>query len=135
MILPDSSVWIELLRKSGSPAHIALRRLIEERRDLATAEPVVMEVLAGAPTSGDALARIRAQLLGLPILRLEGLADFEEAAQIYRSCRAAGDTLRNQIDCLIAVPAIRHGASVLASDEDFQVIARHTGLKLHPVRS
>lgn len=89
-----------------------------------------MEVLAGAV--GDALDAIRAQLVALPVLRVEGLADFEEAARIYRACRASGDTLRNQIDCLIAVPAIRHGASLLSSDGDFGVIARHTGLKLHP---
>lgn len=133
MIVVDTSVWVELFRGRAHPVVSALEGLIERRADLAVTEAILMEVLAGAP-SGDALVRVRSQLIALPILRLEGLADFEEAALIYRTCRAAGQTVRNQIDCLIAVPAIRHGASVLHSDRDFETIARHTTLKLEPVQ-
>ena len=93
-----------------------------------------MEVLAGV-TSAEALARIRSQLVALPILRLEGLRDFEEAAHIYRTCRAAGHSLRGQTDCLIAVLAIRHEASLLHNDRDFETIAQHTPLRLEPIRA
>lgn len=129
MIVVDTSAWVEHLRGRPHPIAARLKALIEDRADLAITEAILMEVLAGAP-SGEALARIRSQLVALPILRLEGLADFEEASLIYRTCRAAGQTLRNQIDCLIAVPTIRHGASLLHSDKDFETIARHTALKL-----
>ena len=100
---------------------------------VAITETILMEVLAGA-TAGEALARIRAELIARPILRLEGLADFEEAAQIYRTCRSAGHTLRSQLDCLIAVPVIRHGASLLHNDRDFETIARYSTLKLDRVQ-
>lgn len=130
MILVDSSAWIELLRGRSHPVGSTLEGLIAEGADLAVTEPVLMEVLAGAPTP-EALARAREQLVALPILQIEGLADFEQAADIYRMCRAAGETVRSQIDCLIAVPAIRHGATLLHNDRDFEVIARHTKLKLH----
>lgn len=121
---------MDLFRARPTRAALVLEDLVADGAEIAVTEPVVMEVLAGAV--GDALDAIRAQLVALPVLRVEGLADFEEAARIYRACRASGDTLRNQIDCLIAVPAIRHGASLLSSDGDFAVIARHSGLKLHP---
>jgi predicted nucleic acid-binding protein len=35
-------------------------------------------------------------------------------------------------DCLIAAVAIRNGVSVLHRDRDFEVIARHTDLKVLP---
>jgi len=92
-----------------------------------------MEVFAGAASAED-LARIRSQLVALPILRLEGLADFEDAALIYRTCRAAGQAIRSHVDCLIAVPVIRHGASLLHNDRDFETIARYRPLKLEGSR-
>ncbi len=93
-------------------------------------EVVVMELLAGAGSDADAEA-LRERLLTFPLLRLEGLGDFEEAAAIYRRCRMAGETLRGIDDCLIAVPAIRVGAQVLHDDADFETIARHADLAVY----
>ena len=42
---------------------------------------------------------------------------------LYRRCRAGGETVRKLSDCLIAAVALRHGA-------DFEVIARHTPLRV-----
>jgi predicted nucleic acid-binding protein len=67
------------------------------------------------------------------MLPVGGLAGFEEAAAIYRACRTGGETVRSMLDCLVAVPAIRAGASILHRDRDFDVIARHTELQLEPV--
>ena len=36
-------------------------------------------------------------------------------------------------DCLVAAPVIRAGASILHKDRDFDVIARHTELRIEPV--
>ncbi len=132
MIVVDTSAWVDLFRDRRTQVASTLERLIEERADIAITETIAMEVLAGART-GEGLAYVRAQLIGRPILRLEGIADFEEAARIYRACHAAGETLRSQLDLLIAVPTIRHGASLLHNDRDFQTIARHSALKLEPV--
>jgi len=88
-----------------------------------------MELLAGA-RSGIGVRDLRSRLLGFQILPLDGLADFEEAAAIYRACRDTGETLRSLSDCLIAVPVIRAGASLLHNDADFAAIARHSSLRL-----
>ncbi len=132
MIVPDSSAWIEFLRRTGSSVHKAVHRLVERRAELAISEVIVMEVLAGAhpPRHHDEL---RSTLLGYPMLPLEGLEDYEQAALIYRICRAAGETIRDLTDCLIAVPAMRANAAILHKDRDFDVIARHTDLRIHPV--
>ena len=60
-------------------------------------------------------------------MRTESAA-FEEAAALYRSCRRQGETPRKLIDCLIAAIAIASNVPVLHSDEDFEVLARHTEL-------
>ena len=128
MIVVDTSAWVDFFQGRTTTVASRLERLIEVQADVAITETILMEVLAGA--TGEALARIRAELIARPILRLEGLADFEEAAQIYRTCRSEGHTLRSQLDCLIAVPVIRHGASLLHNDRDFETIARYSTLKL-----
>ncbi len=131
VIVVDSTAWIDLFRDRRTAAASTLQRLINENADLAITETVLMEVLAGA-RGGDELVHVRGKLIGRPILRLEGLADFEEAARIYRACRDDGETLRSHLDLLIAIPTIRHGASLLHNDRDFEKIARHSALKLEP---
>ena len=129
MILADSSAWVEFLRATGSPVHLSLRSALEQRVGLATTEVVVMEILAGARSDGDRL-RLRRMLLGVTFLGLEGLADYERATDLYRLCRAAGETPRTLSDCLIAVVAMRSDAELLCHDSDFLAIASHAPLRL-----
>jgi predicted nucleic acid-binding protein len=127
VILADSSAWVEYLRATGSPVHLRLRQLIADGGDLVTTEVVMMELLAGE-TTPDGVARLRRLLGRFDLLPIEGLADFEAAAELYRRCRAAGETVRKLTDCLIAAIALRHGATLLHRDRDFEVIARHAPL-------
>jgi hypothetical protein len=130
-VLPDSSAWIELLRRTGSPVHRTLRQLVRGDAHILVTEPVVMEVLAGGVSERHAM-KMRTAMLVYPFTRVGGLDDYETAASIRRACRAAGETVRSTMDCLIAAVAIREGASVLHADRDFDVIARHTELRIHP---
>lgn len=134
MIVVDTSAWVELVRGTGSPVQRRLHAAIADREELAVTEVVVSEVLAGASSARD-LRELRRMLLAFPVLPLRGLAGFERAAQLARDCRRAGEGLRRGIvDCLVAVPAIELGLPVLHSDRDFDVLARHTDLKLVPTR-
>jgi predicted nucleic acid-binding protein len=130
VILADSSVWIEFLRRSGHPSHRTVAELAPRGR-VAVTDPVIMEVLAGI--RGSQVDRHRARLLALPFMPVEGLSDFEAAAEIYRQCRAGGETVRSLIDCLIAAVAIREDVELLHNDADFDVIARHTPLRVYAV--
>ncbi len=129
MILVDTSAWVEFLRASGHPVHLTLREHLARRSPLATTEPIIMELLAGTPVARER-ARLRSRLLTLPQLRLHGLPDFERAADLYLTCRRKGGTVRRMMDCLIAAVAVREQAAILHNDRDFDVLVRHTPLRL-----
>lgn len=88
-----------------------------------------MEVLAGS-RDDDQYSRLRQLLLGCDFVGIGGMAGYEEAAMLYRYCRSQGETIRHLTDCLIAVAAIRAGAAILHVDTDFDVLARHSALKI-----
>ncbi len=128
MILIDTSAWIEFLRDTGSPVCLRVDGLLD--KEIAVCDPVRMEVLAGARNERHLtdLRRLLARASTLPV----GPTDYEEAAAVYRLCRGRGDTVRKLIDCLIAAAAMRASASILHMDGDFDILARHTALRIEP---
>lgn len=129
MILVDTSAWVEFLRGTGSAVQVRVRELIEADAPLATTDPVVMELLAGAesPARARELRRLLGRFHHEPT---HGLVDFEHAAALFRACRSGGSTVRSLMDCLIAAVALRTDMSVLAADRDFEVLARYTEMRL-----
>ena len=127
MILVDSSAWIEFLRNTGSTVCMLVDEMLVG--DIAICDAVRMEVLAGARDEShlNQLRRLLARATVLPT----GSTDYDEAAALYRRCRQQGETVRKLIDCLIASAAIRAGAQVLHNDADFDVLARHTELRVY----
>ena len=53
---------------------------------------------------------------------------------MYRTCRAAGETVRKPVDRLIAAIAIQVQASVLHADSGFDALARHTRFSIARAR-
>lgn len=129
LILVDSSVWVEFLRATGSATHLRLRALLEGDSALACTDVIVMEILAGARDDADR-DRLRRLLYSLDFLAVDGPADYEQAAELYRRCRARGETPRKLTDCLIAAVAMRNDAELLCADADFLAIERHAPLRL-----
>ena len=120
--LIDSSAWIEFLRGTGSAAHLEVRRLLhEEPGTVAITEPIATELLAGA-TDDRALARLETLTGGLRLLPVSAGLDYRDAALVYRAVRARGGTVRKLLDCLIAVVALRTGATLVHRDRDFDVL-------------
>lgn len=128
MILADTSAWVEFLRATGSPTHLRLRALVEASAPLFTTDIVVMEVLAGGRDEQH-LTLLR-RLLGRASFLPTQPRDYEEAASLFRHCRARGATVRKLTDCLIAAVAIRHEVDLLHADRDFELLARHTALRV-----
>lgn len=129
MTLIDTSAWVEYLRATGTSAHIAVKRRLSNGDALATTEPIVMEVLAGARDEGH-LRSLRGLVLGCSLLPVAGLSDYEQAAALYRSCRRSGVKIRRLVDCLVAVVAINAATPLLHADGDFDLIAKHSILKI-----
>lgn len=125
VLLVDTSAWIEVFRR---PARLDLDD-VGGLDEVVTCLPVVQEVLQGF--RDEAAFRVaREAMLALPCvespLRRER---FEEAADLYRTARRAGFTVRSSVDCLIAACAIRHGLTILHRDRDFAGLARVSSLR------
>lgn len=128
MIVVDTSAWVEFLRGTGSPAHQQLTALVADGAEIGVPAPVLMELMAGArPEQRDPVRRLLARGVALGT---SSPLDYETAADLFQTCRAAGQTPRSLIDCLVAAVALRHRAAVLHQDRDFDVLARHIGLLL-----
>lgn len=121
-LLVDTSAWIEHLRDTGSRAAVEVARLLAEApRDLVTAPPVVMELLAGArdDRSVELLSRLVASL---PVLDVDPALDWAAAATVHRAARRQGRTVRGLVDCLLAAVAERHGAVLVHRDADLALL-------------
>ena len=125
MLLVDTSVWIEVFRKRD-PLRLEHTAPLDE---VATCLPVIQEVLQGF-RDNRAFELARDAMTSLPVVESPlTLAVYMEAAQLYRSARRAGLTVRSGVDCLIAACAIRNDLEVLHRDRDFGALARVSALR------
>ena len=131
MILADTAAWVEYDRATGSQVDARVSQLIADDGPLATTEPVVMEVMAGARTDRRE-EDLRRLLLRCQLLPFDAAADFEAAARIYRRCRRAGVTPRGLIDCMIASVARRNDATLLSADIDLTRVGQVVGIPMDP---
>ena len=117
MLLVDSSVWVDV--ESGGVDMVAL----SEEDQLSICPAILHELRRGVNTPAQ-YEFLRDVLLTLEILDSPTpLQRFEEAAQLYVRCRAAGYTMSG-FDCLIAASAITHSVELVHADQDFDHIAR-----------
>ncbi|MDY0003877.1 MAG: PIN domain-containing protein [Polyangia bacterium] len=121
----DTSVWIETFRKKDP---LALESVVDFD-EVITCLPVIQEVLQGFRDER-AYRLARQAMLALPVVESPmALGVFEEAAQLFRSARRQGLTLRSSVDCLVAACALRNGLTVLHRDRDYPSLARISALQ------
>jgi hypothetical protein len=125
MLLVDTSVWIEVFRRSR---RVHLDRLVDFD-EIVTCLPVIQEVLQGFRDER-AFQTARDAMYALPIVAAPLPAQVvDQAIDLYRSARRAGFTIRSGVDCLIAACAIRHSLTVLHHDRDFDLLAKISALE------
>lgn len=129
MIVVDTSVWVDVLNDAPTPQAQRCIALIEAGEPIALTDIILTEILQGLRSDKEAQL-VERHLRAFPILRLESLDDFVLAAELYRTARRAGVTIRKTLDCLIAVPCVRTGAPLLHADEDFDRLATCTPLQV-----
>jgi len=128
MVLVDTTVWIDFFADRSEPRVTALQELIENEEDLCLCGVILAEVLQGIRSDADYIKTkdYFADLIFLPM----GQATFMRAAELYRSLRKRGVTIRKPIDCMIATIAIEHDIRLLHNDRDFDFIAKHSKLRV-----
>jgi predicted nucleic acid-binding protein len=131
VVLVDTSVWVEVFRRSSK---LALDTIVDFD-DVVTCLPVMQEVLQGFRDER-AFAVAQTAMRALPIVESPlGEEVFLQAADLYRSARRAGFTIRSGVDCLIAACALRHGLEVLHHDRDFTSLARVSALRVRAIKA
>jgi predicted nucleic acid-binding protein len=126
MTLVDTSVWIDFLAARNTPQVAALESFIDQREDLCLCGVILTEVLQGIRDDKQH-KQTESVLSSLTYLPMDH-STFLLAANIYRTLRSRGITIRNSVDCMIAAVCIEHKAHLLHSDRDFDYIAGVFGL-------
>jgi predicted nucleic acid-binding protein len=130
VIVVDTSVWIDVLNNVDTPAAKTCVQLIEGGEPVALTDVIFTEVLQGLSDESEA-NEVERHLRAFPMLRLESLDEFALAAELYRTARRKGITIRKTLDCLIAAPCVRANAPLLHADTDFDRLASCTPLRIY----
>ena len=128
MVLIDTTVWIDFFAGRQLPHVTALEHLIKGREDICICGIILTEVLQGIRKKNE--FRKTKELFNTMIFLPMPYSVFLGAAEIYRTLRRKGITIRNSIDCMIASVAIENDITLLHNDRDFILIKRHFGLKV-----
>ena len=130
-MIVDASVLVDYLNGLANPETEWLDlRLDRERLGLTTI--TIAEVLQGVRDERAASA-VESVLDEFELIAVPDLRTAIDAARNYRQLRAAGRTIRNKVDVLIASYCIRHQHSLLHRDRDFDAFEDLLGLTvIHP---
>ena len=90
---------------------------------------IAQEVLQGVKKDSEYL-KIKSHFNKIPFLPAPTIQTYENAAQLYRSLRKKGLTIRKPNDCLIAYYAIHFDIELCHNDSDFDLIASESSLKI-----
>ena len=124
-MLVDTSVWSLAFRRdapASGPEVLVLRAAIDGGDAIVTTGLVLQELLqgfAGPRARKDIVKRFAA----LPLL-VPDRQDYIDAADIRNLCRRAGVRI-GTIDALLGQLSIRHESTLLTTDADFTLAARH----------
>jgi predicted nucleic acid-binding protein len=129
-LLVDTSVWSLAFRRntdSLAPEVQALRTALDGGESIVTTGLILQELLqgfAGPRARKDLIQRFTA----LPLL-VPDRADYIDAAELRNLCRRSGVQL-GTIDALLAQLCLRHDLTLLTTDGDFALAARHCALRV-----
>ena len=128
MIVVDTSVWVDHFNGYASDEASLLALCVAQARPIILSGLVLTETLQGVRNPGEA-ERVSLTLLAFELTPELDRSDYEQAAVIYRTCRAHGLTPPSAIDCLIAQLCLRYRFELLTRDRDFDAIAQLFPLK------
>ncbi|MBC5786123.1 PIN domain-containing protein [Ramlibacter sp. USB13] len=129
MVVVDSGVWIDFFNDRPGAGTDALDRLLQDGEvRLVVPDLVLYEVLRGFRHERE-FRQARVLMESVGVESTGGAALALEAAQHYRSLRAAGVTVRSPVDVLIATFCIENGYVLLHRDRDFDAFEELRGLR------
>jgi hypothetical protein len=127
MVLVDTTVWIDFFSERSLPHVKALEDLLINREDLCICGIILTEVLQGIRRDSE-FEKTRNLFNNLVFLPMR-YSTFLRSAEIYRSLRQKGITIRKTVDCMIASVALENEIALLDNDKDFDPIEKHFGMR------
>ena len=129
-LLVDTSVWSLALRRdaeASGPEVQHLKDALLGTDTVVTTGLVLQELLQGF-SGARAAPRIIERFAALPLLQPDR-EDHVAAAELRNACRRAGIQV-GTIDALLAQLCIRHDLTLLSTDKDFKLAAKHCALRV-----
>lgn len=100
-MIVDTSIWVDAFREVRSKqTELVIAYTVADRRIYVT-PTIIQEVLQGVRTD-DRYAIVKEGMLAQSLLKLNPVEAAIGAADLYRSLRKKGVTIRKPNDCLIA---------------------------------
>ena len=128
MTLVDTTVWIDIFSGRNTAQVAMLESLIDKREDICLCGVILTEVLQGI-TNDKQYKKTKSVLSDLIFFPMT-YDTFLLAANIYRTLRVKGVTIRNSVDCMIASVCVENNVRLLHNDRDFDRIAEHFDLRV-----
>ena len=123
MILVDTSVLIDKLRKIENPKTLLLDRLHDTGTPYGISMFTFHEILQGAKSENE-FKKLYNYFSTQKLFSLPSNAEvYANSAKLYFDLRRKSLTIRNTIDVLIAFTAIHYDIPLLHNDRDFDFIA------------
>jgi predicted nucleic acid-binding protein len=129
-LLVDTSVWSLALRRDAVASEPEVQQLKDALLDadvVVTTGLVLQELLQGF-SGAKAGAQIIERFAALPLLQPDR-EDHVAAAELRNACRRAGIQI-GTIDALLAQLCIRNDLTLLSTDNDFKLAAKHCALRV-----
>ena len=127
MVLVDTTVWIDFFSGRSLPHVKEVEDLLINREDLCICGIVLTEVLQGIRKDSE-FERTRDLFNNLIFLPMN-YSIFLRSAEIYRSLRKRGITIRKPVDCMIASVALENEIYLIDNDKDFDPIEKHFAMR------
>jgi predicted nucleic acid-binding protein len=129
-LLVDTTVWSLAFRRDGNsdaPTVDALRAALSGGDSIVTTGLILQELLQGF-AGPRARKGIVDRFAALPLL-VPDRRDYIDASELRNLCRRSGVQI-GTIDALLAELCIRHDLTLLTTDGDFTLAAKHSALRV-----
>ncbi len=129
-LLVDTSVWSLVLRRDAPRAEPEAQHLADALKgaEVVVFTGLVLQELLQGFSGPKSREQVLERFGSLPLLQPDR-ADYIGAAEIRNNCRRSGVQL-GTVDALIAQLSIRYKLTLLSTDNDFKLAARHCPLRL-----
>lgn len=134
-LLVDTSVWSLALRRDATSSEPEVPQLKDALlgADVVVTTGLVLQELLQGFSGPKASAQIIERFAALPLLQPDR-EDHVSAAELRNTCRRAGIQI-GTIDALLAQLCIRHELTLLSTDNDFKLAAKHCTLRVWSPKS